>query len=65
MDLISCEKCGAVIDTDRIGEPELFDHHKQELIYENVETRYSYPEAIIPCPVCECKIFYQDGEMAE
>lgn len=39
MNLISCNKCGAVFDKDKIIFPDVYDHGTQELIADNAEWR--------------------------
>jgi hypothetical protein len=53
MDLISCDRCGVVLDKDKITFPSIYNHDTQEVIYENAEwDGYKYVSKI-NCPVCE------------
>jgi len=63
MNIISCERCGVVLDKDRIFEPDMYDHDSGEAIKDNIiyiNATKSYAPAI-ECPVCECKISYENG----
>ncbi len=53
MNLISCRKCGVVLNKDNLIFPDTHDHDSQEVIMENVEWYMDEYVAIIPCPVCK------------
>lgn len=66
MKLISCERCGAVLDTGRIAEPYVYNRDTWEVIrnvsrYNNESHEF---EPIIECPACETSIFYRSGDSA-
>ena len=52
MNLISCRKCGVVLNKDNLIFPDTHDHDSQEVIMENVEWNREDYVAILPCPVC-------------
>ena len=52
MNLISCTRCGIVLDRDQLTFPDTHDHDSQEVIMENVEWDGDGYVAVIPCPVC-------------
>jgi len=56
MNLISCKRCGVVIDKDQLIFPSIYDHDSQELIRENAEWDGEDYVPFLPCPVCEEKI---------
>ncbi len=64
MNLISCDRCGVVLDTDKITPPDIYDHDTQELIpgtYRyDIESMDDKP--IIDCPACNTEIFHHNGE---
>ena len=64
MNIISCSRCGIVIDLERIIEPDVYDHDTQELIPNtskwDSETEGERPT--ISCPACKAEIFYHNGE---
>lgn len=53
MDLISCDRCGVVLDKDKTTFPSVYDHDTQEAIPENTEWYSGERVAKIDCPVCE------------
>jgi hypothetical protein len=61
MNLISCAKCGVIIDTNRIAEPDMEREDggidTDKALWHNRD----YVPAII-CPVCKTLISYKTGE---
>jgi hypothetical protein len=60
MNLISCENCGVVLDTNNL---------KLDKDWDTLEGKYCFDEhykiqAVINCPVCNAKIQYNNGEVA-
>jgi hypothetical protein len=64
MNLISCECCGAVIDTDRIPKPDVYDYDSGEPIAGSGAYLGTDLYPVIECFVCKQSIFYQDGDVA-
>lgn len=58
MKLISCERCGVVIDTDRLVIPPIYDYDMGQALLSSEYFEYFdgkfYPT--ITCPVCSDKI---------
>lgn len=57
MDLVSCERCGVVLDRDRYTFPET-QGADGEWIYGTYEYDSDFEKrvAVVPCPVCEHNI---------
>jgi hypothetical protein len=59
MDITSCDRCGVVIDRDKIIFPGVYDHDSQEPIQGNSEWSEHLNELVakVDCPVCKHPIF--------
>lgn len=66
MKLISCECCGVVMGTDRIPEPDVYDHDSGEVITEQAAYDNDFKEykATITCTSCKVEIFHHNGNIA-
>ena len=62
MNLISCAKCGCVLDMDRISRPEIKDPDSGLLIEGTYGWHYNDAVPLFACPVCKTLIFYHSGE---
>ena len=54
MNLVSCERCGVVLDQNKLNFPDIYNHDTQELIAANC-VWYDALDKYIPvvnCPVC-------------
>jgi len=60
MNLISCQYCGVVIDTDRIEEPEIYDEDTDEYYVIEGNSVWVNNELVsaIDCPCCDEKIAF-------
>ena len=61
MKLISCEKCGIVIKTERLDLPN-FDIDDEEAYNEHMGYNNGQFETVFYCPVCGSKITHSKGE---
>jgi DNA-directed RNA polymerase subunit RPC12/RpoP len=61
MRLISCGRCGVVIDQDRIPEPSVYRHDEGTVIHENACWDGDEYVPVIECPACSGEIFYSSG----
>ena len=66
MNLISCEVCGVVLNTNHIIRESVYDHDSGEVIRENASYHEDADEymPIFKCPACKTKIFHHSGEIA-
>ena len=68
MKLISCESCGAVLDMDRIEEPDMYEGDEggygDTVSISDKKSLYKYGGYVpaINCPVCKTLISYSTGE---
>lgn len=65
MNLMSCRRCGTVLDKDRIIEPDIYDHDTQELIPDGPykwNDEFEEHSPVIDCPACDTEIFYDTGD---
>lgn len=65
MNLISCGVCGAVLDKNRITEPEMMmvDFDGKEIVNMEVACWHNGDfKPTIKCPCCKFNIFYETGE---
>jgi hypothetical protein len=56
MNLTSCDRCGVVLDKDKLFFPEIYDHDSGELIETNAIWKRRDFVSKIDCPVCDAPI---------
>ncbi len=58
MKIISCERCGVVLDQDKMNFPDTYNHDTQELIEANCMWNDALNKyvPVVNCPVCGNKI---------
>ena len=60
MNLISCDKCGVVLDRAKLIFPDTYDHDSGEVIEENTVWYDDDYVSFIPCPICNEPIRERD-----
>lgn len=68
MNLISCERCGTVIDTNRIPKKDHYDYDRDTFEgEEEFENNFYYDDGTfsqkIECPSCKERISIKDGDI--
>lgn len=56
MNLTSCDRCGVVIDLNKVIFPDVYDHDTQEVIDGNSEWDGRDYVSVISCPVCGANV---------
>lgn len=62
MRLISCSKCGVILDTDRMPEPEVYTK-EGEIDHSKAQWNGEEFKPVIECPVCKTLIFMANGDI--
>jgi hypothetical protein len=62
MNIISCEKCGVMIDTNRIHKLEWYEEEDEKNFKWKIEEGDFLQ--VFECPCCKIQIFILDGEVA-
>lgn len=56
MKIISCDRCGVVLDQDKLTFPDVYNHDTQEVILDNCLWLDNEYVSVTTCPCCGNKI---------